>query len=99
MAVKILMKRVPNPGSWRELNSRLQELRILAMSQPGYISGETMLSATDQGTTLVISTWDHVNNWKAYEDSAERRNILDRLESSLVEASTTEVWIESPVIG
>ena len=47
MAVKVLMKRVPASGTWRELNALLRELRILAMSQPGYISGETMLSASD----------------------------------------------------
>jgi hypothetical protein len=53
--VKVLMKRVPSPGAWREMNEVLRELRMLAMTQPGYISGETLLSAADQGTTMVVS--------------------------------------------
>ena len=57
MAVKVLMKRVPNSGRWKEMNEVLRELRLLAMTQPGYISGETLLSATTQGATMVISTW------------------------------------------
>ena len=99
MAVKVLMKRVPNPRVWRDMNDILRELRMLAMSQPGYISGETMLSATDQGKTMVISTWASVNHWKDYENSPQRKALLDELEPRLAEPATTEVWVESPVIG
>lgn len=99
MAVKVLMRRVPNPGTWTDMNEILRELRILAMGQPGYISGETLLSATDQGTTMVISTWTSVNHWRDYENSAERRALLDEMEPRLTEPATTEIWVESPVIG
>jgi hypothetical protein len=34
MALKVLMKRVPNTGAWRDLNEALRELRMLAMNQP-----------------------------------------------------------------
>ena len=99
MAVKVLQERVPTQGSWRDMNAILRELRILGMNQPGFISGETMLSATNQGTTLVISTWAHINDWKAYENSSQRLAMLEELKPLLAEPPTTEVWIESPVIG
>jgi hypothetical protein len=57
MGVKVLMKRVPNPGAWSDMNQVLRGLRLLAMSHTGYISGETLLAATEQGTTKVISEW------------------------------------------
>ena len=98
MAVKVLMKRVPRPGDWREMNGILHELRQLAINQPGYISGETMLSATQQGTTLVVSAWASVKDWKAYENSPQRKALLDKLEPVLAEPTNTEVWVESPVI-
>ena len=63
MAIKVMLRRVPKPGNWRELNEILVELRMLAMSHRGYISGETLLSATDQGTTLVISQWASISRW------------------------------------
>ena len=52
MAIKVMLKRVPKPGKWRELNEILIELRMLGMGHRGYISGETLLSATDQGTNF-----------------------------------------------
>ena len=99
MAVKVLMKRVPNAGAWLDMNEILRELRILAMAQPGYISGETLLSATDQGTTMVISVWSSVNHWKDYENSSQRKALLNELEPRMAEPATTEIWVESPVIG
>ena len=99
MAVKVLMKRSPKPGAWRDLNEILRELRFLAPSQPGYISGETLLSATDQGTTLVISEWATVNHWREYESLPQRMVLLRRMEALVVQPATTEMWVESPVIG
>ena len=99
MAVNVMVKRVPRAGVWANMNMVLRELRTLGMNQPGYISGETMLSATDRGTTLVVSTWGHIDDWKAYEVLPQRKDLLDKLEPLLAEPSTIEVWIESPVIG
>ncbi len=99
MAIRVLMKRVPKSGVWRDLNTVLRDLRILALSQPGYISGETLLSASEQSTTLVISTWASVKDWKDYEDLPQRRALLARLEPLLAQPVTTDIWVESPVIG
>lgn len=99
MAVKVLMKRVPNPGAWKNLNELLRELRLLAMQQPGYISGETLLSATEQGATLVISVWSTINHWKGYASSSQRIALLDEIRPLLSEPATMETWVESPVIG
>lgn len=99
MAVKVLMNRVPRPGAWTEMNKVLRELRMLAMNQPGYISSETLLSASDRGTTLVSSAWSTVKHWKDYEDAPERRAVLQKLEPLLSQPVSTEIWVESPVIG
>ena len=99
MAVKVVMKRVPRSGAWRDVNMILRDLRKLAMSQPGYISGETLLSATDQGTTLVISMWETVMHWKDHENSQQRKALLDQLELLLAQPAITEIWVQSPVIG
>ena len=99
MAVKVVMKRVPKQGAWTEMNTLLRELRLLAFNQPGYISGETLLSATDQGTTLVISEWATLKDWRDYENSKDRSALLERLGPLLAQPTSTEVWVQSPVIG
>ncbi len=72
LAIKVMLKRVPNREKWPALNEILVELRMLAMSHRGYISGETLLSATDQGTTLVISQWATINGWQEFASSPQR---------------------------
>ena len=100
MAVKVLMKRTPvGSDSFMEINKILKELRVLAMSQPGYISGETLLAADQQGTTLVTSVWASVRHWRAYENSPQRKAVLKKLEPLLGESTRTEIWVESPVVG
>ena len=100
MAVKVLMKRTPaGSNSFMEISKVLRELRVLAMGQPGYISGETLLAADRQGTTLVISVWASVQHWRTYEKSQPRKALLEKLEPLLGESTSTEIWVESPVIG
>ena len=97
MAVRVTMRRVANPEASGQLDTVLRELRILAMSRPGYISAETLRSEADQCTTLVIARWELIDDWKEYEDSPRRREILHKLEPLLAQPTTTEVWLESPV--
>ena len=99
MAIKVMLRRVPNPGKWRELNDILIELRRLAIGQPGYLSGETLLSATDQGTTLVISEWTTINGWQEFASLPRRMELLDQMRPLLREPTAMEIWVESPVIG
>ena len=99
MGVEVVMKRAPRPGARNDMNMVLRELRQLAMNQPGYTTGETLLSATDQGTTLVISSWAAVKDWKAHENSSLRKDILDNLEPLLSQPAATEIWLESQVVG
>ena len=99
MAVKVMMRRVLQRGGFQHVSGVLRELRTLAMSQPGYISGETLLSASEQGTTLVISIWASTKHWRDYENSANRKELLTKLEPFMTEPEVTEVWVESPVVG
>ena len=93
MAIKVIMKRTPKTGSNGELNSVLQELGQLAMRQPGYISGETQLSALDTSSTLVVSQWTSLQHWQEYEICTERQGLIDRMAELLDEPAVTEVYL------
>jgi len=93
MAVNVIMKRTPKAGANGELNSVVQELGQLAMSQPGYISGETLLSALDTSSTLAISQWASLQNWQEYEICTERHRLIDRVAELLDEPAVTEVYL------
>ena len=50
MNAKILIKRKFKKGKKKEIISLLKELRTGALSQPGYISGQTLASYDDPQT-------------------------------------------------
>lgn len=66
------------------ISKLIRQIRIAAMAQPGYISGETLLNTEDNGTIAVISTWASVESWKKWEAS-EQRVAMDKEIEPLLE--------------
>ncbi len=73
MTIKVVIERVSKPEHTKELESLLIHLRTAGLRQPGYLSGETWVSASDANTYLVISTWKSQVEWWAWENSPERK--------------------------
>lgn len=92
MAVKVVIERQVKKGKEKELNELLKELRIRAIKQPGYISGETLQGLEDISHHLVISTWASDKHWKAWENNPERREMLARIEPLLTAPPRTTLF-------
>ncbi len=93
MAIRILIKREIEPGNETRLNDLLWRLRAKAMQTRGYISGETLRSLEHPNRFLVISTWNSLDEWKAWEADPERKALQDRIDSLLRRPSTTELYV------
>jgi heme-degrading monooxygenase HmoA len=92
MAVKIFIKRkVPREKGMALLNL-ITELRTRATVQPGYVSGETMRSTDRPDEYLVISTWQSIDDWKAWAASRERAEIQSRIDAILGEPTQYEIY-------
>jgi len=63
MAVKIMIKRKASGEKLSELLPYLKQLRVLAMSQDGYIGGETLKRIDDPEELLVVSTWQSMDHF------------------------------------
>jgi len=61
----------------------IRQIRVAAMAQRGYISGETLVGTEDTHAIIVISTWKSLEYWQAWEKS-EQRVTLDRQIASLL---------------
>jgi heme-degrading monooxygenase HmoA len=59
------------------------ELRSRAMKLKGYISGETLRDVDDPNTSIVIATWDSLEDWKAWEDNKERKEVQAKIDALL----------------
>ena len=80
MVIKvILLRRVPKELA-DELKPMLMELRALALAQPGYVSGETLMNADDPEEFLVISTWTSIDHWNAWLENPERRMVQQQID-------------------
>lgn len=70
----------------------LRELRAAAVHQPGYVTGETLVSTEDASITAVISTWHSLEQWQAWETSETRATLYELIEPLLVEEPRVRVY-------
>jgi antibiotic biosynthesis monooxygenase (ABM) superfamily enzyme len=94
MTIKVIMYRHVNPGRELELYELLVELRSRALRRPGYISGETLVLASDPSLHLVISNWSTLKDWRDWEFHKERLEVIEKINSLLKSPARTEVWLE-----
>ena len=91
MAIKVFIKRKCPKDKERELFRSIKEIRRLVPQQPGYISGEYLKSIDETNEIATISSWFSVEDWYAWFDSDERKEIQSRIDS--IEGVTTEFSI------
>ena len=72
MLVTVIIKRYIREGQEKEFFSHLKKLRVKAMNQKGYISGETMLCAENTNKVAVLSKWQTLEDWNNWKTSAVR---------------------------
>jgi heme-degrading monooxygenase HmoA len=95
MAIKVVHQRRIRLENKEELGTLLAKLRTAAVSQPGYLSGETLVALDDQDSHLVISNWQTLQEWRAWENNQERRVLIAMIDKLLVEPATVRVFIDA----
>lgn len=96
MAVKVIIERSVSPDNQGEVAELLKELRARAVLQPGYISGETLFSVNRPGVHVVISTWESLRDWKAWEKNSSRKTITKKIDDLLKIKSKVAVFATTP---
>lgn len=83
MAAKILIRRRVDKEKGGRILSLITRLRTMAMEQEGYISGETLRSATDPNDYLVISSWNSIDDWRRWKADPKRKEIQKQIDEIL----------------
>jgi heme-degrading monooxygenase HmoA len=81
--VKVLMERTIRGQQVGQIVRLLRQLRVLAMQQPGYISGETLHGVDDPNYYLVISTWESQEQWQNWFNHPERQKLSAEIDQIL----------------
>lgn len=80
MIAKILIKRQFKEGNTPQIVNLLNDMRGIAMSYPGYQSGETLIERGSPYSMVVISTWQSMEEWQTWRESQDRKNFDAMLE-------------------
>ncbi len=89
--VKVIMERNIRGKNVPEIVRLLRQMRVKAMQQPGYISGETLHSVDNPNFYVVISSWESLSHWKAWFDSPERKTLSEEIDKLLESPTRVEV--------
>ncbi len=92
MVVKILIKRKAAKEVEPGLRPLLVKIRNKAIEQRGYISGETLRNVEDADEMLVISTWQTLQDWKAWYASEERAEIQNMIDTIIDEPTEYTIY-------
>jgi heme-degrading monooxygenase HmoA len=79
--VKVVLERSIRGKHVGEMVRLLRQLRVRAMQQPGYISGETLHAVDDPNFYLVISTWESLAHWEAWFKNTERQQLSAEIDA------------------
>jgi len=92
MSIRVFIRRQVKKGKVQSVLSLLKEFRAVAINQPGYISGETLINHYNSQTILILSTWEKLDDWIRWESSEERAVNEARIESLLEEPTKYEIY-------
>lgn len=92
MAVKILIKRKVAEKNVPELEALLRKMRALTLNQKGYISGETFTRLDEPGVSMVISTWQSMDDWRTWTLTKERIELQEQIDKLLGEPTKYEIF-------
>lgn len=94
MAIRVIIQRRVRYGREAELRRALEKMRVQALGEPGYVSGETLRCPTDPSLWVVISTWETMADWQRWAQGPDRVEFESRI-AHLVEAPTQVLVLES----
>lgn len=87
MTIKVLIRRKFKNDTMKDASAMLIQARSNAMKHDGYIASESLVSAEDPTTVLVISMWHTQQDWETYSNS-EARQENERKYAEVLEGET-----------
>jgi heme-degrading monooxygenase HmoA len=90
--VKVLIERTIKGQNVKEIVRLLRQLRVKALQQPGYISGETLHAVDDPNLYLVIGIWESLEDWRKWEKNPERQQTIGEIDALLQSPPRTRAF-------
>jgi quinol monooxygenase YgiN len=92
MAIRVLMKRKFSQDKAEALRELTGKIRVLAMDQSGYVSGETLTRIDRPGVSLVISKWKSQQAWENWFKTPQREKVQKEIDELLGVETEYEIY-------
>jgi len=92
MAIRVLMKREFPEEKAEALRELIDKMRVLAMDESGYISGETLKRIDRPGASLVISKWKSLEAWENWFRTPQRETMQRKIDELLQVETQYEIY-------
>jgi len=76
----------------------LLKLRSHAMTYRGYVGAENLLSEQDISIVAMVTTWEKVEDWRSWETSKAKQEILREAEAILAEEPRVTIYRIIPTV-
>ena len=76
----------------------LLKLRSHALTYPGFVGAENLLSEQDISIVATVDTWEKVENWRLWEASKVRQEVLWEAEALLEEEPKVTIYRMMPTV-
>lgn len=93
MSTRVIIERRVKKTREVEALEIMRELRVMALHRKGYFCGETMQSLDDPSTYAVLSIWQRPEDWEAWRENPERKEMAKKLERLLVAPEKVSVYV------
>jgi antibiotic biosynthesis monooxygenase (ABM) superfamily enzyme len=95
--IKVIEGLKLKPGT--NIQPILLKLRTQAMTYPGFIGADNLISEKDNSIVAMISTWEKPEYWYAWESSKIRQEILREAKALLLEEPRVMVYKLIPTVA
>lgn len=75
-----------------DLQSVLLRLREHAMSYPGYVGADNLVNDKDPSIVAIITSWDSLEQWRDWQESRMRAEIMKEAKPLLEEELRVSVY-------
>jgi len=81
---------------YKDLEPILRQLRSHAMQYPGFVNAENLVSEEDFSVVVMLSTWETIENWRAWVESKRTRDLLQQAKAVVLEAARITTYRTMP---
>lgn len=81
--IRVIIERRLAEGKEQEYQQTMRKLKQKASHFPGYLSGEILVEQEEPRHWVILSNWDTLEHWQAWEASDARKETLNAISPML----------------